>query len=110
MMLPMKVAAHRSLIRLISCALGFRPDEGKANHSATIKIAHICTLSKSTRGVSQGYEAATTPRLTHALCGSGRTLHDAPDHHGRNAREHGLSLRGRQYTAKNVPELTGLLM
>ena len=47
---------------------------------------------------------------THALRGSGRTLHDAPDHHGRDAREHGLGLRRRQYTAKNLPELTRLLM
>jgi hypothetical protein len=47
---------------------------------------------------------------THALRGSGRTLRDAPDHHGRNAREHGLGLRRRQYTAKNLPELTRLLM
>src|SRR6476646_2890067 len=63
----------------------------------------------------------------HALRRSGRTLHDALDHHGRDAGQHGLGLRGRQHvddrvrrwrlllrlgvaTAEDVPELTGLLM
>jgi hypothetical protein len=61
------------------------------------------------------------------LRGSGRTLHDALDHHGGYAREHGLGLRGPQHvddrvrplrllprlsvaTAEHVPELTGLSM
>ena len=64
---------------------------------------------------------------THALRGSGRTLHDALDNLGRDAREHGLGLRGGQYvddrarplrlllrlgvaTAEDISELTGLLM
>jgi hypothetical protein len=64
---------------------------------------------------------------TRVLRRSGRTLHDALDHHGRDAREHGLGLRGRQYVddrvrswrlrrrlgiaaAEDIPELTGLLM
>ncbi|MGB9398506.1 MAG: hypothetical protein WCB69_04855, partial [Pseudolabrys sp.] len=63
--------------------------------------------------------------LTHALRGSGRTLHDPLGNRGRDAREHGLGLRGRQYggnrarplrlllrlgvtTAEDIPELTGL--
>jgi hypothetical protein len=67
------------------------------------------------------------PTPAHALCCSGRTLHDALDHHGRNAREHGLGLRGPQHvddrvgplrlrrrlgvaTAEHVSELTGLAM
>ena len=56
---------------------------------------------------------------------SGRTLRDALDHRGRDAREHGLGLRGLQYfgnrvrpwrlplrlaTAEDIPKLTGLLM
>jgi hypothetical protein len=58
---------------------------------------------------------------------SRRTLHDALDHHGRDAREHGLGLRGRQYVddrvrplrlllglrvapAEDIPKLTRLLM
>src|SRR5262245_37765529 len=61
------------------------------------------------------------------LHGSGRTLHDALDHHGGDAREHGLGLRGPQHvddrirplrllrrlgvaTAEHIPELTGLPM
>ena len=64
---------------------------------------------------------------TQALRGLGRTLHDALDHLGRDAREHGLGLRGRQYggnrarplrlllrlsvaTGEDIPELTGLRM
>src|SRR5262245_55618897 len=57
---------------------------------------------------------------TYALRGSGRTLHNALDHHGGDAREHGLGLRGPQYgddrvrplrlrlrvaTAEHIPEL-----
>ena len=56
---------------------------------------------------------------------SGRTLLDALHHRGRDAREHGLGLRGLQYvddqvrpwrlplklaTAEDIPKLTGLLM
>ena len=56
---------------------------------------------------------------------SGRTLRDALDHRGRDAREHCLDLRGLQYveywvrpwrlplrlaTAEDIPKLTGLLM
>src|SRR5262245_50705678 len=61
------------------------------------------------------------------LRGSGRTLHHALDHHGRDAREHGLGLWGSQNvddrvrslwllprlgaaTAEEIPELTGLAM
>ena len=55
----------------------------------------------------------------------GRTLPDALDNRGRDAREHGLGLRGLQYidervrpwrlplrlaTAEDIPKLTGLLM
>ena len=43
------------------------------------------------------------------LRGSGRTLHDAPYHHGRNAREHGLGLRGRQHVDDRVRPLRLLL-
>jgi len=38
----------------------------------------------------------------HALRRSGRTLHDALDHHGRDAGQHGLGLRGRQYVDDRV--------
>ena len=74
-------------------------------------ICRECPLmASSLADVFGGLEGLHPTDPTHALRGSGRTLHDAPDHHGRNAREHGLGLRRRQYTAKNVPELTGLLM
>jgi len=68
--------------------------------------------------------AVCHPSGHHALRGSRRTLHDSLDHHGRDAREHGLGLRGPQYvdnrvrplrlllrlgvaTGGDVPELTG---
>src|SRR5262245_25904445 len=39
------------------------------------------------------------------LHGSGRTLHDALDHHGGDAREHGLGLRGPQHVDDRIRPL-----
>jgi hypothetical protein len=48
--------------------------------------------------------------LTHVLRRSGRTLHDALDHHGRDAREHGLGHRGRQHVGDRVQPVHLLLI
>ena len=107
---PGRIRLHFIAVELIAQAVDGFTFEAGPSMTQRSGLGRSAAVSAYGKYVFGGLEGLHPTDPTHALRGSGRTLHDAPDHHGRNAREHGLGLRRRQYTAKNVPELTGLLM
>src|SRR5262245_2522875 len=100
---PAKVKADSSSLDASRNQVARKPDRGsRPGSSQPIRTDWQGVRSPRRFNQLAGLGVFMAGMLSHALRGSGRTLHDALDHHGRDARAHGLGPGGRQYTAEEI--------